>query len=271
MMKLKSILNFILRPSVRMPALSAVVLATAFFISNLDFISAAVPQPFPDLPPNCLDKGPYCSRTKVVPQDGKKYIQVEIFAVLDEKDLGVPENITNTYYDFEHWPEYIEGRPGVNFITSKSVIPDTSNPGLWIQSSKGVLDPNFEKDNREGKAHYIRYNYAHYTTNTPVGDLEVRELTSYRDQVESEFAGTVINVDFTLEKGDFKIAGVDKMLHNSEGIQYKTGSLFAKLVDGKYYIYSKVRVIPDLNVIPSWSAVYIERCVLTIFKGIFNL
>ncbi len=208
--------------------------ALVFCAISLSFsVCAAVPA----IPSNCFSSKHFCSESSVIRERGKKVIKVIIAAKFVKSKYTNPSELVDLYFDFAKWPDYAAGSSNLNMDFSEV---------LFVRDSNGV----------EKKRHHVSYTAK---APWPIRNMKVHDLVEYD-------SATVVDGALIFAKFESVANFQDR-----EGIKLNWGEVYV-LEQGKHYVVLFInKVIPSISILPSVAAPYIERPMLDIFKGMFNL
>ncbi len=209
------------------------------FIFSSWCIGAFAANELPKIPTNCFQEKSFCYGNDVVDsEEGRRVIRVSLIAKFDNTEYTDHMELVNKFFDFAQWPVYAEDSQDVKFFESREL--DTLNIN--------------------GKQ--IRRHLAHYETGAPFPfrRMEIFEVANYY-QISSP-AGAFLSYKFVADMSN----------PQTKGIKYKVGILhLAKLQNNDYLVYLTVDVIPAIDLLPKIAAPYIEKAMMGIFTGMFNL
>ncbi|MBF0298489.1 MAG: hypothetical protein HQK51_07195 [Oligoflexia bacterium] len=226
-------------------------------VSSFLFISIAViftsvtkaKDAIPTAPEGCFDNAAYCSNNTVIREGGQRYIVVHLYGIIDAENFEIPQSLLDAYMDFSRWPEYINGSDYLNIIKSQEIILNPQVKGL--------------------RRHYVTYSTK---APFPINKVYIREVADYIDISGQSKYDSDVAVKFDIIKGNHQVPG-EPLLVNYEGIKYKHGEIYVRknTKDNNYYVYADVRIIPEIDLLPTVAAPYIEGSVVAIFKGVFGI
>lgn len=194
----------------------------------------------PTVPSDCFDRDNYCYGSDVTENDqGRRVIRVQLFARVDANEYSSPEALIGKFFDFASWPTYVQGSRDVSFVESRELEPA-------------------ERDGQK-----IRRHLAHYYTGAPFPfrKIEVYEVANYTQL--PTFEGALISYQFLADTSD----------PNLKGLKHKLGILHLALdqESNEYVLYLTIDVIPSIDLLPKIAAPYIEKAMMAIFLGMFDL
>jgi len=100
--------------------------------------------------------------------------------------------------------------------------------------------------------------------------MKMREITSHNELLNND--GAIASLRFEAQKGHFKIPG-EHDLTNAQGLKYKAGILHLSYDEEEdvYYVYLINDVVSSIDILPNVAAPYVEKGLVAIFKGMFDL
>ncbi|MBF0205891.1 MAG: hypothetical protein HQK53_03295 [Oligoflexia bacterium] len=233
------------------------LLGMGMTLCYLQLLYAWAPTPemivrqFPTAPENCFAERSYCAKTSIVYEGSTRYIQVVLFASIDASNYPTTASLMDRYFDFDHWSVFLQGKESIKPIRSK---------GLPVTYENG---------------HPVYTHLHHYYSEAPfpIWTLEVKELSIYRPMIPSQMQDAEITYEFDLIKGRHVIPELNEDFTDAVGVKNKYGRMFLKLDPEaqKYLVYVVTQTTPQIDLLPSIAAPYIEKSVTTIFEGVFDL
>ena len=212
-----------------------VVFVILFLISTFAFAKEV-----PVAPSNCFSGKSYCSGWNVLTNsEGKKVIRVRIFAKLSISDMGSLDDVEGFFFDFSKWKDYAAGSENISILDSE----------LRYVRVNG----------QERKRHFVRYSAK---APWPIRNMNVVDLMEYKI-ASADYPATLKSYTFRQVPG----------FSDREGVKYNIGELhIVKTSDLKSYLVTFVTdVVPSIDLLPKVAAPYIQRPMLDVFKGMFNL
>jgi len=195
----------------------------------------------PEIPTDCFADKEYCHSHKILKDPNrKKYIQINFFAELSADEFDSIEEIEDIFSDFPAWMEYVKNADNVDMKNSVT---------------------RFSGDTEAGE--HLRIHEAEYTIKAPmpVKRVKVKEVTIYKKTVP--FEGAESSWFFYL----------DRSYKDLTGVKDKKGELHVTFDPEQniYRFYILINVWPEINILHTVAAPYIERGLVSIFKGMFDL
>lgn len=215
------------------------ILISLFLLSTtLSNIFAA--NELPKIPGNCFNTEVYCVSNDVTNnEEGKRVIRVQLFAKVDAAEYSSYQDIINKFFAFNQWPTYAEDSKDVAFFASKEIEP------IVVNGQK------------------VRRHLAHYETGAPFPfrKMEVYEVANYFPL--ETYNGALVSYKFVADVSN----------PQTKGIKHKVGILHMSLNKdtNEFYLYLTIDIVPSIDLLPKIAAPYIERAMMGIFLGMFNL
>ncbi len=195
----------------------------------------------PEIPEDCFTDKVYCHFHKVLKDPNqKKYIQVIFFAELSGDEYESIEEIEEIFSDFPAWIEYTKDSEDVDMKTSLT---------------------RFRGDTEAGE--HLRIHEAEYTMKAPrpINRVNVKEVTIYKKTVP--FEGADSSWFFYL----------DRSYEDLQGVKDKKGELHLVYLPEQniYRFYVLINTWPEISILHKVSAPYVEKALVSIFLGMFDL
>ncbi|MBF0205862.1 MAG: hypothetical protein HQK53_03150 [Oligoflexia bacterium] len=251
----KRIIFFIIIPALVSLRLILSAICALFVTSNV-YAWANTPEisvvKFPTPPSDCFNINAYCSKTDIVYDGSTRYIQVTLFASIDESAFSNADALTEHYLNFDRWAEFLQGRESIRMVRSKTIsaVYENKHPKLITQF-----------DHYYGEAPF------------PFWSTEIKEVVAYRQLSPSPIEDSEVAYEYELVKGQHDFPEFGEKFMDAVGVKNKYGRMFIKLDkdNNRYLSYSVTQVTPSIDILPSIAAPYIEKIVVTIFESVFNL
>ncbi|MBT3983582.1 MAG: hypothetical protein HOE90_19660 [Bacteriovoracaceae bacterium] len=196
------------------------------------------------VPKNCFNVKNYCSKSQVVRKGVKKYSRVELFSVLSEDDYDSEQVILDTYFAFSNWKKITRDKPNIGVHKSLSL-----------------------KDQDSSKLQYVDFTIK---APFPVMKLKIKMVIDYKKNLK-DTESSVFHFNGLINKSH-TIPGVG-VLRKAVGVVEFSGLISVKYLedDGEYLVYLIFNSIPELNILPGLTAPYLERAMLDLYKGLFEI
>lgn len=212
---------------------------TKFLIFSILYTASINATELPKIPVDCFDDQNYCYGNDVLDNDeGRRVIRISLFAKFDGTEYSSHLELVNKFFDFPEWPAYAEDSRDITFKESREIDP------IIVNGQK------------------VRRHLAHYETGAPFPfrKMEVFEVANYFQLPPPN--GGIISYKFVADMSN----------PQTKGIKYKVGILhLAKTQNNDYMVYLTIDVVPSIDLLPKIAAPYIERAMMAIFTGMFNL
>lgn len=209
--------------------------------------------------PKCIDSNNFgnsliCKESRIIKKfvDGRyrKTINTKLGAIIDADDVEDEKELFNIFLDFNAWGMYAqrEGSETVRFRSSRKL------------ATKYI-------GNREVLRHYT-----HFATKAPAPLYYqwVRAVINYWkiDPVHD----SLVSYRFISDKGKNQIKG-EEVLFGSEGMRHYEGvlSIFFDAENMEYIVYTEFWLVPVINILPEFAIPPIERGLIALVKGMFEL
>ncbi|MBF0206602.1 MAG: hypothetical protein HQK53_06910 [Oligoflexia bacterium] len=123
----------------------------------------------------------------------------------------------------------------------------------------------------------VRRHYAHYYNDAPFPfwSIEVREVAHYTDIDPFPYKDVLAAVKFSVitDKNIVHEVPGGLPLRGAEGLKHKSGEIYLKYDEqnGRFVLFSIVNIIPQIDLLPTIAAPYIEKAVVATFRGILGI
>jgi hypothetical protein len=195
----------------------------------------------PEIPADCFTDKVYCHSHKVLKDPNrKKYFQINFFAELSADEFESIEEIEEIFSDFPAWIDYTQDSENVDLTTSLT---------------------RFRGDTEAGE--HLRIHEAEYTMKAPrpLNRVNVKEVSIYKKT--APFEGAAASWFFYL----------DRSYKELKGVKDKKGELHLVYLPQQnvYRFYVLINVWPEINILHKVAAPYVEKALVSIFLGMFDL
>ncbi|OFZ48263.1 MAG: hypothetical protein A2381_08495 [Bdellovibrionales bacterium RIFOXYB1_FULL_37_110] len=214
---------------------------------------------WPSTGSKCMDAANYresliCTESHIVFRDIKgqrvKTIHTQLGAIINSVDVQNESDLIATFLDFDSWGKYAlrEGGEILVFRSSKKLKALTQN------------------------GNEILRHYAYFGTKAPAPLYRqwVRTVINYW-KVPSPL-NVLLTYKFISDDGISHVEG-EKVLIGSEGMKYYEG--FVSIIhDPKsldYIVYTEFWLVPSINILPEFAIPSIERGLVALVRGMFEL
>lgn len=244
----------------KVSAFSLFLFVTLLVFSSINLLQASGEKSFFNPPANCFDENTYCFKTTVIyGTDNTRYIHTNLYAMINEDEIESTDALLAKYIDFNKWPKYVERKDALRFVRSVA------------------LPPIYETDADGNKSPRYRH-FSHYFTKAPfpINSLEVKEYSMYRyilPKTMPEWSDADNILHFELLKGRQEIPELGEVLEAPVGLKNKFGNIAIKhdKENHRYLLMAETNITPAIDLLPGIAAPYIEKSIVSVFEGIFDL
>ena len=214
---------------------------------------------WPSVDSKCMNAANYresliCKESEIVLREIKgqwvKTIHTKLGAVINSADIPDENDLIATFLDFDSWDEY--------------ALRDSGDLLIFRSSKK------LETIRKNGKE--ILRHYAYFGTKAPAPLYRqwVRTVINYW-KIPSN-ANVLLTYKFISDEGISYVEG-EKVLIGSEGMKYYEG-VISILNDPKspdYIVFTEFWLVPTINILPEFAIPSIERGLVALVRGMFEL
>ena len=214
---------------------------------------------WPSVDSKCMKAASYresliCKESEIVLREIKgqwvKTIHTKLGAVINSIDISNENDLMATFLDFDSWDEYALRESGDLLI---------------FRSSKKL-----ETIRKNGKD--ILRHYAYFGTKAPAPLYRqwVRTVINYWEIPSA--ANVLLAYKFISDDGISYVEG-EKVLSGPEGMKYYEGvlSILSDTKSSDYIVYTEFWLVPTINILPEFAIPSIERGLVALVRGMFEL